>query len=379
MAGCSLVLSILAACSLSVSPGEYAQGDSDASSRVPPPSVPPGGARVLLLGGQRDPYFAEESGSYLFVRETVQGLVQADGTINGFYADRAPPLSVNRYAQLLLQDGKIMTSGNSPVEGLKVAFAPIDPSSGALTADWSVLKPDGSVPESSSNLLVRPSLLVSMGGTESVALEDGGKTPVWTGKVFTTPVDMNGRTIGRPAVRDGITLSKARGQSQLFVHKDFLLAVGGRDDTGYLGDVDVFRIGEGGTLGPSKAASALPIAPRVPEVAIGSGRIFVLGGVLDDHPTEKVHFATFGDDGTIGPWTEGPALPRKLALGAGLFYKDKIYYFGGIQETSGEGGARLQTVDTIFALDVPAGGPSGTWREVGKLPSPRGGLAAVIF
>jgi len=375
----SLVLSILAACSLTVSPGDYAQGDGDAAARVVPP-VPPGGARLLLLAGQRETFNSKDNA--FFIQETAQAIVQADGTIGGFYYDRAPPLSVNRYAQALIEDGKVITSGTSATRGPQIAFAPLDTPTGALTGDWSLLAPDGSVQDFSSTFLVRPSLFVSMGGTESVALEDGGTAPVWNGKVFTASIDLDGHKAGGLALLNGASLASARGQARPLVYKDFLFAVGGRNEAGFVPDVDVSRLGADGTPGPYQATSPLPIATRLSELTTGAGKLFALGGLVDgDHPTDKVFFATIQDDGTLGTWGEAPPLPASLALGAGLFYKDKLYYFGGIRQSIADGGGdRNDPVDTIYALDIAANGtPGAAWREVGKLPSPRGGLAAVIF
>lgn len=385
VAASSLVLTILAACSLTVSPGEYAQGtgEDDAGVGLPRPQVPPGGARVLLLAGQRKALDPKDFG--FEIMETVEVIVQADGTVGNFFYDRAPPILGLNYAQALIDNGKLIATASTD-RGRRgqpqIAFAPIDGPSGALTGNWSLIDFDASVQGRASTLLVKPSRMVIAGGFETVPTEDGGSAPSWNGKVFTVSVDIDKRTATNPTPVEGSALSGAHGQTRLVVNKDFLYAVGGRDEAGFIATVDVARIGADGTPGAFVATEPLPAPTLIPEVVAASGRLFTIGGVVDaGRVSPKVYVTKVNEtDGTVGAWSEAPALPKGLAVGGAVFLKDKLYYFGGIQQNALPDGGTVDDVsDVIYALDVPADGTFGTWREVGKFPSPRAGLTAVVL
>jgi len=386
VAAASLVLSVLAACSLTVSPGDYAQGGA-VDAAAPRPPVPAGAARVILLAAQRTSFNQDHDDGFA-IKETLEGIVQADGTVGQFFYDRAPPVETFGYAQATLDNGRLITSAVVAPRRVRagspqIAFAPIDTPSGALTNDWSLLDVDGSVQGRAAVLLVRPSLLVAAGGTESVATEDGGTTAVWNGKVFTASVDIEGRKTGGWTPLAG-ALSGGHGQGRLLVNKDYLYVIGGSSEAGAIDTVDVARLDGEGKPGAFAATEHLPVPTLLPEVTVAAGRLFAVGGVVgaDQLVTAKVFSAPIKDgDGTVGPWTEGPSLPTSLALGGLLFHKDRLYYFGGIRQTPNEaGGIPVQdAVDTIYAADVGADGTLAPWRDVGKLPAPRAGIAAVVL
>ncbi|WP_394848200.1 hypothetical protein LZC95_12125 [Pendulispora brunnea] len=386
VAAASLVLSVLAACSLTVSPGDYAQGGtSDAAAPRPP--VPAGGARVLLLAGQRKAVGTADLD--WSIEETMAGIIESDGTVGQFLYDRAPPIETSDYSQATIDNGRLLITAfvrgrfrGQPTPP-RLAFAPIDTGSGAITRDWSMVEMDASaVPSQSSVSLVRPTMLVASGGVEPATLEDGGPTTVLSAKVLAASVDLDGRKAAWAPLEGA--LSGARSGARSFVHKDFLYVIGGRVEGGALSDVvDVTRLGADGKPGAFTAATKLPVAMGIPEVISAAGKLFVVGGLTSgDRVTAKVFAAPINEaDGTLGPWVEGPAMPAALALGAVAFHGNRLYYFGGIAQTLNDAGAVADQnpTDGIYALDVAADGTLGTWRPVGKLPAPRGGLAAVVL
>jgi len=257
---------------------------------------------------------------------------------------------------------------------------------GALTSDWSLLDPDGSVPAYASTLLVRPSTLLAAGGLVSTTDEDGGISSVWTKTILTASIDINGHKAGQLAPLGRAALTVGRGQARLLVDNDLLFAAGGNSsDTAFADAVDVAHIDANGVPGPFAATEHLPTPILLPELAAGGGKLFAIGGVIgeiigDNQVTAKVHVATIRADGALSPWSAVPDLPIALALGGALVHDNRLYYFGGQREVvTSDGGIGNQVVDTIYALDLLPTGGFGTWREVGKLPAPRAGLAVVIF
>ncbi|HWL88525.1 MAG TPA: kelch repeat-containing protein [Polyangiaceae bacterium] len=371
-AGSALVISILGACSLTASPGDYAQGGGvDAAPNVSPPPLPPGGTRVLLLAAQRPTFRPNDDAR---IQETVSAIVRADGSVGDFFFDRAPPLLTGAYGQALVDHGNVILLANSSPA---VAFAPLDPDSGALGADWSAMLPDGSIQGLATTFVVPPSLLVAAGGFVEVPV-DGGTTTEYNGNVFTATIDVAKRTAGA-FVPSPASLVGARGQARLVVSGAHLFAVGGRRDDVVVDDVEVAHLGEGGKPDAFVATARLPLPVR-PEVTVGGNRLFSVGGLIDRfHPTDRVFAAVIhDDDGRLEPWTTLPALPVALALGGAVFVNGKLYYFGGLSEVpDGDAGPLAVAVPTVYVLDVDANG--SRWTVAGNLPAPRAGLAVTVM
>ncbi|WP_394837686.1 hypothetical protein LVJ94_12320 [Pendulispora rubella] len=388
VAAASLVLSALAACSLTASPGDYAQGGNK-DAAAPRPPVPAGGARILLVGGQRKT--VDGLDNEWAIKETIAGIIEADGTVGQFFYERVPPVETTDYVQATVDNGRLLvaslvrTRGTFDLTPPRLAFARVDTASGAIVNDWSTVDVGdaSALKQSASVSLVRPTLLVASGGNLNIRGEDGGPpTTEFNANVFSASVDLENRKMGDWVPSSG-PLSAARSGARSLVYKDFLYVVGGRNEAGVSDVVDVARLGADGKPGAFAATTKLPAPTLVPEVIAVAGKLVVVGGVgRDSHVTAKVFSAPINEaDGTLGPWVEGPAMPEPLALGAPLLHKNKLYYFGGVAQKFDDAGGVIDQnpTDGISALDVAADGTLGAWSQAGKLPAPRGGLAAVVL
>ncbi len=377
LAASALFISVLNACAVSSAPGDYAQGTREGGAAVPRPPVPAGGARVLLLGGERD---AVNGDDQVFIQETMEIIVRADGSVGDFFYDRAPPIRLP-YAQAVLQNGTLLG-----LTSQAVVLAPIDTASGTISDNWAALQPaDGgaSPPGSTGLLLARPTLQVMAGGSITVDV-DGGRETQYQDEVLTASLDLAGKNRGPFAVAQG-KLTKARPQPRLAVYRDaFLYAVGGWDAAGkgapVFDTVEVAPLRADGTLGDFAATESLKTAAR-PDLIINGSYLFAVGGIVEGVKlTNEVWYAHIKDDGALEPWQKAPSLPANLTLGALFVVNDKLYCAGGLTLEDNDAGAVSHAVDSILSLDLGPNGVAGDrWVPRGTLPAKRGGYAAVVM
>lgn len=379
-------LAAIAACGLGFEPGEYAEvrplvggsdtgpgaDDATAASDSDLPVVPDGGARVMIVGGRRDPFGPNDFSPY--VAETLIASISSTGEPTGFTYDRSPPSATN-YTGSLLRGGNLYVHTG----GYTAYRAPL---ADRLTSDWLILPQRGSGPPISG---LRPSLvtekgLLGAGGQGN----DGGQT-VWLTDVYFAPFDFADAGVG-PWVASPSVLVKPRQDVTLYATEKFVYAIGGRDNFNTFGperdDVEVASLAADGQPGAFAAtekminpATSQPLGLIAPTVIAGAGHLFIIGGQLDlQSKTSDIVIAAPIDqnNGTLGKWKGLPRLPGPLSGAAVVIHSSKIIIFGGSGATS--------LTDAILALDIKSDGTFGTeWKRVGSLPAPRAGIVAEIY
>jgi hypothetical protein len=122
----------------------------------------------------------------------------------------------------------------------------------------------------------------------------------------------------------------------------------------------------------SPAEVSLP-QPRTQGVAAQLGKnLLYIGGSDGTKPTATTYLATI-ENGNIGAWSEGPALPEARAEAGIAILSGTAYVVGGV-------GPDGKPTDTVWSIGLdPETSALGTWQTVEgvSLPQPRAGVAAV--
>ena len=71
-------------------------------------------------------------------------------------------------------------------------------------------------------------------------------------------------------------------------------------------------------------------SPRAGTAAVtANGHIYVIGGFTGEKFMKSVEYAKINDDGSLGPWKEGPPLNEERSFADAAFYNGSIYIVGG--------------------------------------------------
>lgn len=373
----------LVACGIAFAPGDYGSPSSrDAGTGVLPdgavpfdgdvPPVPDGGARLLLLSGQRERFGMNDPSPY--VAETLLTTVNAEGKLGPFVYDRSPP-SATTYVTMVLANGTLYAQSGSAV-----SFAPLGE---RITDEWKVL-PIKSYPplQYYSPWLLGEKVMVSAGGyTQS-------GTSMFVTDVYTAPLDFQDAGVDGWTVLPSSKLVKPRGSVTLHRYKKFVYAIGGIDQAFFTNtpgkeDVEVAPLNDDGTPGMFAATEKLVNPSSMtafgiisPTVADAQGYLFVIGGQQSTQTgsgSDLVLYAKIDEaTGLLGKWTGAPRLPGPLTGAAAFSYGGRLFVIGGSGATA--------LSDQVLALTVGTDGKLGdSWERIGVLPASRGGVGVVTY
>lgn len=107
-------------------------------------------------------------------------------------------------------------------------------------------------------------------------------------------------------------------------------------------------------------------------VALGD-YLYVMGGHWENPEggneprIDRVHYAPFLADGSVGEWTETTPLPDGRNSGVAMADRGRVYFFAG------------QYQRLVWYAEQQADGSLGAWQETHNLKSPRGLTAAVRY
>jgi hypothetical protein len=160
------------------------------------------------------------------------------------------------------------------------------------------------------------------------------------------------------------SLPQALSGHSAVVANDHLFVLGGGNANGVQATVFSARINDDGTLGLWTELPALP-DPLVLHTAVSThGYIYVLGGrksLSSAIVSDAVHRARVNANGTLGTWETLPiTLPRPLHLHAAVATCDHVYVIGG-QDAVNEW-------DRVYQAEIQADGELGAWSETTSLP-----------
>ena len=165
-------------------------------------------------------------------------------------------------------------------------------------------------------------------------------------------------------------------QPRMFNHQQaplvngYMFLIGGYDQGNEV--VTVYRAPTGGdgTLGDWSETTALPVRRALSAAAASDGVIYLLGGAEGGVARRTVFFGQVDGDGEVAEWTPTTSLPDPLKAHIGLAANGFVYVIAGGDDEN----TRLAT--THFA-QIEEGG-LGAWRAGPALPEPRAQAAGAI-
>jgi hypothetical protein len=149
------------------------------------------------------------------------------------------------------------------------------------------------------------------------------------------------------------------------VAKGHLFIIGGNSpDGGYQGRVYSAVLRDDGLLGHWIETVPLPQALQGHAAVVANDHVFVLGGFNASGIQATVFSAPIHPDGTLGPWTALPPLPKPLLYHAAVSTHCYIYVLGG-----GESVHPVVVSATVYRARANANGTLGDWETLpGLLP-----------
>lgn len=167
-------------------------------------------------------------------------------------------------------------------------------------------------------------------------------------------------------------LPSARAFHSVAAYGEYLYLIGGKDETGWLDDIWYAYINPDGTLGSRWMRSdfALPSGRAAAAAFILADRIYLAGGEGSDGETEAILSARIWRDGRLGLW--GPVskrLPSPRSGAAALCLGNKVYIAGGKYSSS--------YFSDFLAYEILEDGKLGEFTKGPALPDPRAFSALV--
>jgi hypothetical protein len=340
----------------------------DASDARPAATVP----RALLLGGDREPFGANED--YTFLSEVLA--TPLDPPFKTWERMQPPLLrgwfAASLFDRTLVLDGDARNISSSALAHV-VQWATVD---AAGPRDWSAMTVPANPLGYMSRILTSPKTLLAVGGRNS--------SSVYVGEVHSLALDLAAKTAGTWSVVTGVTLTPKRGDPSLVTYKQYLYVVYGRDATGTYEqpEVEVATLDPNGIPGPMRATEPLvdgsnrPLPNSEPGLVVANGALWVIGGrvTYQGAPSDSVVYARINEaDGSLAKWTAGPKLPAPLREAGIYVHAGTIYVAGGAGVTARS--------DAVLSLAVNQDGtPNGTWQTLSqKLPTARAAFGAVVL
>ncbi len=144
------------------------------------------------------------------------------------------------------------------------------------------------------------------------------------------------------------------------------------------------QIDEAGRLKDPIVQRSLPKQQYLTTLTAYNRYIYSIGGFYGSRGNSnfttdgrKVYKAEVLTDGSLSEWQEVTTLPTSMHYQAAFPYKERIYILGGVLV---EEPSEKHISDRVYSIDINKDGSLGSsWTEVGKLPSPSANLSNVVF
>jgi N-acetylneuraminic acid mutarotase len=152
---------------------------------------------------------------------------------------------------------------------------------------------------------------------------------------------------------------------------DFLHTIGGNTYRETLADGWRIQIREDGGFGPWQPIDSLPASRAGHSVVVTERSVVVVGGKLADRSnTGETLVAALRGDGSLGPWTAGPAMPGPRFHHSAAFHSGVVYVTGGLEASV--------SVATVFRARVRPDGSLDAWTRESDMPRPRSHHASFV-
>jgi hypothetical protein len=150
------------------------------------------------------------------------------------------------------------------------------------------------------------------------------------------------------------------GGAATFVTKNRVYVYGGFNGSSHVGTGYTAQINADGTLGAWAAATTLPTVYAYSTAVVTKNRVYLLGGYINNSTaTNNIFVADINADGTIGTWSNGPAMPGATAYSHAFINGNRVYVVGGYSGTA---------LSVIYSSDIKEDGSLGIWSTETSLP-----------
>ena len=233
-----------------------------------------------------------------------------------------------------------------------------------LANDWGGFTETAALPKALRNHQATywNNLVFVTGGLEVITIQEGTEVVDYSRTVYVADVGE-----GLTNWREGPMLPEGVSEHAAVIANGYLYVMGGMSDSVPTDKIFYAKLRADGSLRPwEESAVTLPVPLWGHTAEVLNGRIFVAGGSnnADTTAVNSVYSCQINPDGTLSAFTtEANVLPGKRNNHTMLAYEDRLYILGGYNET-------LLPVDTIFYADVSVDGTLGTWQFGGTLPEP---------
>jgi hypothetical protein len=159
--------------------------------------------------------------------------------------------------------------------------------------------------------------------------------------------------------------SSRAGHSVIATDRVVLLTGGQGADRKNITETLVARVGEDGSLGPWAVGPALP-GPRFHHSMATHGRfVYVTGGLEAATSVPSVFRAELRPDGTLSEWTALPDMPKPRSHHGSFVHDGALYLVAGL---NGNPAAPHEPLRDVLRAAIGADGSLGEWTTVSALP-----------
>ena len=102
---------------------------------------------------------------------------------------------------------------------------------------------------------------------------------------------------------------------------------------------------------------------------VTKNRVYLFGGHNETTSVSTVYTATINTDGTLGTWTTGTALPAPLSRSQAIVTKNRVYLLGG---------NNADYTSIVYTAPINADGTLGAWTTEPSLPGPMSWTQAIV-
>ena len=165
-------------------------------------------------------------------------------------------------------------------------------------------------------------------------------------------------------------LPAPRAGAGLVVDGAHVVLVAGKEKRGAESAATVFlaTIADDGAIGAWREGPALPEARFHLTASLARGRVFAIGGLRGTKSSAEVWSAPLGADGALGAWALATPLPDTRSHHAACVVGDAVYVLGGLRGDPTDDD-HVRDLDDVLRADVGADGALGPWRAAGTLPA----------
>ncbi len=162
---------------------------------------------------------------------------------------------------------------------------------------------------------------------------------------------------------------------QMVTWRDYVYCVGGYNGSNPVNTVYRATQQTNGISGWS-GLNAMPLALKDLAVVATQTSLIVMGGVNNEGASDKIYYAPFNNDGSIGAWTESEVtLPQPMYGMRAIQALGNIYLIGGTTVN----GEEETLVKNVYLLKVDAHGEVTSITTTTSLPEVRGGHAVAFY